>query len=50
MQRKMYGEKPPGETGHRANILSTQFTKVGISVVFDAAHLRMWVTQDFGRP
>jgi uncharacterized protein YkwD len=49
LERKMYNEVAP-ENGHRLNILSTQFTNIGIDVYFDNVHHKMWITQDFGRP
>lgn len=44
----MYNEKPPDD-GHRLNILSKTFTKVGIDIVIDK-HGHLWLTEDFGRP
>ncbi|WP_194908980.1 sigma-70 family RNA polymerase sigma factor [Catenulispora rubra] len=41
----MIAEKPPND-GHRANILSTAFHHVGISVSQDASGT-VWLTQDF---
>lgn len=49
LQRTMYNEVAPNN-GHRLNILSTQFTQIGIDVYFDNTHNKMWITQDFGRP
>jgi uncharacterized protein YkwD len=49
LERTMYNETAP-ENGHRLNILSTQFTNIGIDVYFDNVHHKMWITQDFGRP
>ena len=49
LQRTMYNETPPAN-GHRLNILSRNFRQVGIDVYFDAAHQRIWFTQDFGQP
>ena len=49
MQKLMYHEKAP-DNGHRLNILSRTFTNVGIDVVIDATHHRLWITEDFGRP
>jgi uncharacterized protein YkwD len=40
----MRAEKPPKD-GHRKNLLSTGFTKIGLSVVRDGG--RIWFTQDF---
>jgi uncharacterized protein YkwD len=47
LERVMYGEHAPND-GHRVNILSRQFTQVGINVYYDAVHHKMWFTQDFG--
>jgi uncharacterized protein YkwD len=48
LERMMFRERPPND-GHRLNILSRTFRNVGIDVYFDAAHHKMWFTQDFGR-
>ena len=45
----MYNETPPDD-GHRRNILSSSFTEVGIDVVEDTAHGKVWLVTDFGRP
>jgi uncharacterized protein YkwD len=49
LEREMYNERPPND-GHRENILSSQFTQVGIDVYYDATHHKIWFTQDFARP
>ena len=49
LQDAMYSETPPDD-GHRRNILSTTFTQVGVDVIDDAAHRRVWLVTDFGRP
>lgn len=49
LEREMYNEKAPNN-GHRLNILSGQFTQVGIDVYYDAKHHKLWFTQDFGTP
>ncbi|GAB2845822.1 hypothetical protein GCM10027200_52480 [Lentzea nigeriaca] len=41
----MLGEKPPDD-GHRRNILSSSYTKVGIAVTRDASGV-VWMTQEF---
>ncbi|MEO8899117.1 MAG: CAP domain-containing protein [Candidatus Dormibacter sp.] len=33
--------------GHRANILSTRFSRVGVDVVYDSVHHTLWLTEDF---
>lgn len=48
LQAMMYGEKPPGETGHRAILLSRAYYDVGITLIYDAAHRKLWLTEDFG--
>ena len=47
LQRKMYNEVAPND-GHRRIILSTKYKDVGISVYYDSAHGKLWLTQDFG--
>jgi len=49
LEREMYHEVPPND-GHRVNILSSTFTQVGIDVVYDKTHRKIWFTQDFGAP
>jgi uncharacterized protein YkwD len=49
LQRQMYNEKAPNN-GHRLNILDKHFTQVGIDVYYDAAHNKLWFTQDFAQP
>jgi uncharacterized protein YkwD len=49
MQDSMYNETPPDD-GHRRNILSTSFTEVGIDVIEDPDHGKVWLVTDFGRP
>lgn len=45
LTQSMIDEKPPND-GHRRNILSTSFTRIGIVVTRDA-HGSVWLTQDF---
>ena len=49
LQNLMYNETPPND-GHRRNILSSTFTEVGVDVVEDRAHGKLWLVTDFGRP
>ncbi len=49
LEKEMYHEVPPND-GHRVNILSRSFTQVGIDVIYDARHHKLWFTQDFGAP
>jgi uncharacterized protein YkwD len=48
LQEMMYGEQPPND-GHRRNILSSSFVNVGVDVIDDAVHHRVWLVTDFGR-
>jgi uncharacterized protein YkwD len=41
----MMGEKPPDD-GHRRNLLSRDFHRIGISIYIDA-HNTLWLTEDF---
>jgi len=45
LTQSMLGEKPPDD-GHRLNILSSAFTRVGIAVYRDRTGT-VWMTQDF---
>ena len=49
VQRAMYNEEPPND-GHRKNILNKKFVDVGIDVINDSAHGKVWLVTDFGRP
>jgi uncharacterized protein YkwD len=44
----MLNEKPPND-GHRQNILSKDFTMVGIDVIVDTTHNKIWLTEDFAK-
>ncbi|HEX3337214.1 MAG TPA: CAP domain-containing protein [Jatrophihabitans sp.] len=50
LQKEMFNERPPGEIGHRQNILNRNFKNVGIDVYFDLRNHKVWFTQDFGQP
>src|SRR6266702_317518 len=41
----MMAEKPP-EDGHRRNLLSKDFHRIGISIYIDT-HNTLWLTEDF---
>jgi uncharacterized protein YkwD len=41
----MMGEKPPND-GHRRNLLSSDFHRIGISIYIDANNT-LWLTEDF---
>lgn len=47
IQNAFYAERYPND-GHRRVMLSATYRDVGISVVFDAAHGQLWMTEDFG--
>lgn len=49
LETAMVNETPPND-GHRRNILSTSFVDVGVDVIDDSAHGRVWLTTDFGKP
>jgi uncharacterized protein YkwD len=49
LQKAMYNEKPPDD-GHRENILNSSFVDVGIDVINDSAHGKVWLVTDFGKP
>lgn len=42
----MLAERPPYD-GHRLNILSRHTTMLGIDVILDSKHHKLWMTQDF---
>jgi uncharacterized protein YkwD len=45
-QQLMLAEQPPDDS-RRQNLLSTEVSAVGIGVLLDPAHGRLWVTEDF---
>jgi uncharacterized protein YkwD len=49
VQKAMYNEKPPDD-GHRRNILNKSFVDVGIDVINDSTHGKIWLVTDFGKP
>ena len=49
VQKAMYNEKPPND-GHRKNILSETYVHVGIDVISDSVHDKVWLVTDFGKP
>ena len=49
VQKAMYNEKPPND-GHRKNILSKTYVDVGIDVISDSVHSKVWLVTDFGKP
>ena len=48
VQKAMYNEKTPND-GHRRNILSKTYVDVGIDVINDSVHGKVWLVTDFGR-
>jgi uncharacterized protein YkwD len=48
VEATMLGEQPPND-GHRQNILSSQANSLGIDVVLDRTHGKLWLTEDFAR-
>ena len=49
LETEMYNEVPPND-GHRLNILSPNLTQIGVSVIIDNTHHKVWLTEDFGTP
>jgi uncharacterized protein YkwD len=48
IEASMLGETPPDD-GHRRNILSSTYTAVGVDVLLDQTHGRLWLTEDFAQ-
>lgn len=48
LHQAMMAEKPP-DNGHRLNILSTAATMVGVSILIDQQHGKLWLTEDFAK-
>lgn len=46
IQARMLAENPPNDA-HRRNILARQARTAGVDVYYDAAHGRLWLTEDF---
>ena len=49
LHQLMMAEKPPDD-GHRQNILNHDLTIVGVDILFDTTHHRLWLTEDFAKP
>ena len=47
LHKLMFNEVAPNDS-HRRAILSRTYRDVGIDLVFDATHRKMWLTEDFG--
>jgi uncharacterized protein YkwD len=48
LESAMVNEQPPND-GHRQNILSRNAQAVGVAVLLDATHHRLWLTEDFAQ-
>jgi uncharacterized protein YkwD len=48
VHKAMLAERAPNN-GHRLNILSRSFNSIGINVLVDNVHHRLWLTEDFAR-
>lgn len=48
LEAAMVNEQPPND-GHRQNILSSRAQAVGVAVMLDTAHHRLWLTEDFAQ-
>ena len=49
LDQDMLNEQPPDD-GHRQNILSKDFTTIGIDVFIDTTNYKVWLTEDFAHP
>jgi uncharacterized protein YkwD len=49
LDQDMLNEQPPDD-GHRQNILSKDFTIIGIDVFIDTTNNKIWLTEDFAHP
>lgn len=49
LQTMMYNEVAPNN-GHRLNILSTHYKDIGVDVLLDSTHHKLWLTEDFASP
>ncbi|GCF08910.1 CAP domain-containing protein [Dictyobacter arantiisoli] len=47
LNEAMFGERPPDDF-HRRNILSSN-TMIGVDVLVDTVHARVWLTEDFAK-
>jgi len=48
LHQAMMSEQPPTD-GHRQNILTTSGTILGVAILIDKQHERLWLTEDFAR-
>jgi uncharacterized protein YkwD len=47
LEKLMYNEQPPND-GHRLNILDRHYHNVGVDVLMDNTHHKVWLTTDYG--
>jgi uncharacterized protein YkwD len=48
LHQGMMSEQPPAD-GHRQNILTTRGTIVGVAILIDQQHGKLWLTEDFAQ-
>jgi uncharacterized protein YkwD len=48
LHQDMMNEQPPDD-GHRQNILTSQGNLLGVDIVLDTRHDRIWLTEDFAQ-
>ncbi|HLI05272.1 MAG TPA: CAP domain-containing protein [Ktedonobacteraceae bacterium] len=48
LHQAMMNEKPPDD-GHRQNILSKNANIVGVAILIDQQHEKLWLTEDFAQ-
>jgi uncharacterized protein YkwD len=48
LHQAMMSEQPPND-GHRQNILTTSGNIVGIAILIDQQHGKLWLTEDFAK-
>jgi len=48
LHQAMMNEKPPDD-GHRQNILTTNGNIVGVDILIDQQHGKLWLTEDFAQ-
>jgi uncharacterized protein YkwD len=51
VHQQMMAEGPPpaGQSNHYSDILSAQVNRIGIDVIADPAHGKIWLTEDFAK-
>ena len=48
LHKAMMAEQPPDD-GHRQNILTTQANILGVDILLDTTHEKLWLTEDFAK-